>query len=375
MKFKKNILLINTSFYPRIGGVENSLVHLISEYKKKGFEVTVVCGDIVDDTGNRYPKYGKMFDAEIIRFRMWPFKLYWLTCFFLLLRLRITNSFNAVISRSHVTTILASLVGFKVTYLVPGIASLHEKAGNSSSSNLRTLYSDSLQKLAFRLSSRVCVFSGSMFDQVKRLSPGCSPIKVNAGCDSDRFQPRAWDEELARELDINPSDRVLLCVGRLNRMKSFEKAILVTSELPDDFKLLIVGSGPEESYLLSYAVSLGVSDRVKFLGSSNTPERFYSLADFFLFTSIYEPFGQVLLEAAFSNVKVLALDDLYEGENVKTATKEIFEDTPNLVKYASTKSELISLILEDWYAPASEFDKLRSRFSWGRLSSTLLKPQ
>ncbi|RDK83996.1 UNVERIFIED_ORG: glycosyltransferase involved in cell wall biosynthesis [Idiomarina abyssalis] len=375
MENKKKILLINTSFYPRIGGVENSLVHLINEYKKNGDEVTVVCGDIVDDTGHRYPKHDRMFGAEIVRFKMWPFKLYWLTCFFLFLRLKIKNSFDAVISRSHVTTILGALTGFKVIYLVPGIASLHEKAGNSSSSNLRVLYSDFLQKLAFSLCHRVCVFSESMFHQVKRLSPNCSPIKVNAGCDSDRFQPRSRDEELARELEVSASDRVLLCVGRLNRMKSFEKAISVMPELPNDFKLLIVGSGSEERYLLNHAISLGVSDRVKFVGSSKTPERFYSLADFFLFTSIYEPFGQVLLEAAFSGVKVVALDDFYEGENVKTATNEIFESTPNLVRYASTKSELISCILEGWHAPASEFDILRSQFSWGRLSSSLLKLQ
>lgn len=40
----KNILLCNLSYYPEIGGVENSLRHLRKEYLNLGFNVYLIVG-------------------------------------------------------------------------------------------------------------------------------------------------------------------------------------------------------------------------------------------------------------------------------------------------------------------------------------------
>jgi phosphatidylinositol alpha-1,6-mannosyltransferase len=63
-----------------------------------------------------------------------------------------------------------------------------------------------------------------------------------------------------------PSGNTILSVARLVPRKGLDTVIRAMPSLPQDVNYRIVGSGPDESRLRQLAISLGVADRVHFLG-------------------------------------------------------------------------------------------------------------
>lgn len=130
---------------------------------------------------------------------------------------------------------------------------------------------------------------------------------VPPGVDLSMFQP--IDREEARQTIGYGPGRLLLFVGRLERLKGVEVAIRALALLRDraheDVRLLILGEDSregeesEKERLKEVASALGVRDRVDFLGSVAHHELpfFYSAADVCVMPSYSESFGLVGLEA------------------------------------------------------------------------------
>ena len=69
------------------------------------------------------------------------------------------------------------------------------------------------------------------------------------------------------------------------------------SNLKIDFKFFIVGKEKNMDFYKEYAKKLNISDKVIFTGPRVDVDKFYSMADIFLFPTHYEPFGSVIIEA------------------------------------------------------------------------------
>lgn len=113
-----------------------------------------------------------------------------------------------------------------------------------------------------------------------------------------------------RRFGMPPGRRILGCVGRLHPQKNFLLAINAHARLPDDVHLYIAGEGPERAHLEDAASRYGTSSRVHFLGALSGADltRFYRSLDVLLFTSIYEGFGRVLVEALSQGTPVISND-------------------------------------------------------------------
>jgi len=81
---------------------------------------------------------------------------------------------------------------------------------------------------------------------------------------------------------------------------------------------VIVGDGPERLTLQTQAKSIGVEDRVCFLGAQPAIEHIYPVFDLFVSSSRVEGLPTVLLESIASGVPVIATDI--------PGTREIIED-------------------------------------------------
>jgi len=101
---------------------------------------------------------------------------------------------------------------------------------------------------------------------------------------------------------------LVLGIGRLVNQKGFVyllRAIaLVRRELPAT--LLLIGDGPLRSRLEEEVQELGLGEAVRFLGFQKNPIRYMPLASVFVFTSIYEALGIVLLEALAAGIPIVA---------------------------------------------------------------------
>lgn len=116
--------------------------------------------------------------------------------------------------------------------------------------------------------------------------------------------------ECKSALGIHPTAKILGCVGRLHPQKNFLEAIEVHAKLAENCHLYLAGSGPQEAMLLAAAEQRGTSSRVHFLGSLAQEDltKFYRSLDLLLFTSKYEGFGRVLVEAMSMGVPVISND-------------------------------------------------------------------
>lgn len=122
---------------------------------------------------------------------------------------------------------------------------------------------------------------------------------------------------------MNKSDRQnedminILFVGRIARVRRVEILLQAVAKLPIRFHLTLVG-GEERTSSLSrpgylnelkkLCKHLNINNRVTFIGPVTQDELFnwYSKGDIFVYPSLYENFGQPILEAAAAGLPIIS---------------------------------------------------------------------
>ena len=140
------------------------------------------------------------------------------------------------------------------------------------------------------------------------------PVSVlPTGLPMDSFLP---DEEKAaqiRRMYLRGRKHLFVSVSRLAKEKNVEFLIrsvkLIKERRGSDFKLLLVGDGPERKHLQRLAEELGVQEEIVFVGAVPNEEirNYCHAADLFLFASQSETQGIVLIESMAAGTPVLAV--------------------------------------------------------------------
>ena len=100
----------------------------------------------------------------------------------------------------------------------------------------------------------------------------------------------------------------LLVVARLEKEKNVMLAIESFAKVVShDTCLIIVGDGSQRRALEKRAAQLGLSGRIFFEGKTDPPP-YYAVADLLLVPSLYEGYGNVIVEALAAGKPVLATD-------------------------------------------------------------------
>jgi D-inositol-3-phosphate glycosyltransferase len=133
---------------------------------------------------------------------------------------------------------------------------------------------------------------------------------VYNGVDTEHFRPQTPEPARWQRL-IAPGAPVALWAGRLVRWKGTVDAVRAVALARSPVHLVIAGTGPEESRLRDAARSLGIADRVHFLG--NVPYEalpaLLAATQVALGTSFAnETFGMTLAEASACARPVIATD-------------------------------------------------------------------
>ncbi|MFN2615514.1 MAG: glycosyltransferase family 4 protein [Thermoleophilaceae bacterium] len=121
------------------------------------------------------------------------------------------------------------------------------------------------------------------------------------------------DLEALRARFAQPSERLVLLVGRLVYEKGFQLALEALPGLIErlgDVRFIVAGSGTAEQELIEQAGELGLHEHGTFLGwiGDDVLHSLYRIADLTVVPSIYEPFGLVALEAMASGCPCLVAD-------------------------------------------------------------------
>ncbi len=135
------------------------------------------------------------------------------------------------------------------------------------------------------------------------IADGMSPTRTRViynGIDQERLSLNGINLRVEKNI---PADAfVISTAGSLIRRKGHDVLIRAFSILPTKAvapHLLIPGDGPERLSLEALATSLGVAERVHFLGYTSDVAQVYRAADIFALASRGDAFGLVLAEAGY----------------------------------------------------------------------------
>jgi len=128
--------------------------------------------------------------------------------------------------------------------------------------------------------------------------------------DLTRFSPAAPDERLAlrHELGLDENDTLLTFAGTNFALKGLAPLIRALALLPESFKLRVAGHRNPGRFA-KLAASLGVSQRVRFLGYVEDMPRFYQAGDVFVLPSFYDACSNAALEALAAGSRVVSSTD------------------------------------------------------------------
>jgi len=120
------------------------------------------------------------------------------------------------------------------------------------------------------------------------------------------FAPNILAEPIARaQFDTPEKAPLLLALGRLHHNKGFDVLLKSMQDLPDHY-LWLGGVGPLEQDLKALAFTLGIAERVRFLGWVDDPAPLFAAADIFICSSRHEPFGNIIIEAWLHSTPIIA---------------------------------------------------------------------
>lgn len=197
---------------------------------------------------------------------------------------------------------------------------------------------------------------------------------LNNAIDLEQFK---YDEKVRKEerkkLKIDDDTLIIGHVGRFMTQKNHEFLIDIFSEIhkvnPNSV-LLLVGQGPLQDAIREKVAHLELSQYVKFLGQRSDVNRLYQVFDVFLFPSLYEGLGMVLIEAQCAGLKCICSTEVPEvakvtdnlkfinlNENAETWAKETLT---NLENYK--RKDCVAEISECGYNIEKEAHKLEDYY-------------
>jgi glycosyltransferase involved in cell wall biosynthesis len=114
---------------------------------------------------------------------------------------------------------------------------------------------------------------------------------------------------IPRRIPELPREKIVLCVGAIQRRKNQARLIRAFRAMPDDWRLVLAGSqGYEANEALREAAASPASARIQITGylSDEQLGDYYARAGIFAFPSLDEGFGMPVLEAMAAGVCVVA---------------------------------------------------------------------
>ncbi len=164
-------------------------------------------------------------------------------------------------------------------------------------------------------------------------------VVIYNGVDLDRFHPRnraLFGKELRARYGIGDDEFVVLFVGSGFERKGLRYLIEALEMIPRELTLLVVGKGNGAS-LKRYVKK----QRVIFCGPQKDIHKYYAAADIFVFPTIYEPFGNVHLEALASGLPVITTKLSGAAEIIENGVQGFVVEQPEAVKKIAERIEYL----------------------------------
>lgn len=301
------IAQVSPWFSPHFGGVETHVRSLSQELARRGHEVTVV----TSRHDPSLPQEEAMDGFRVVRVR--PRFIFMRTPIAPRMRASLRDA-AADIVHAHSPPPLASRYAGVVASErgIPYVVTYHCDVDLPSAfgSLVESVYRRSLGASTLRNAARVIVTTRT-YAATSRAVWRYNPTVIPNAVDHRRFRPDVDGSRIRSTLSIPPDVPLVLLVGRIVPHKGIEHFVEAARYVPEA-RFLIAGEGSLLEPMKRLAVSMGVSDRVRFVGrvsEARLPE-IYAACDVFVLPSVsrLEAFGIVALEAMATGKPVIVAD-------------------------------------------------------------------
>ena len=102
--------------------------------------------------------------------------------------------------------------------------------------------------------------------------------------------------------------KTFITIGRLTEQKGQWVLLEAFSKIKEDVNLVILGAGEKEKELKNLVQELDIENKVFFLGFQKNPFKFLYNADIFVLSSLWEGFGNVIVEAMRCDLPIISTD-------------------------------------------------------------------
>jgi len=126
-------------------------------------------------------------------------------------------------------------------------------------------------------------------------------------------------KKIRKQYDIEENIFVVGHIGGFRKVKNHEFLLKVFEKIKKikrEAILMLIGSGELENEIKELGMRLGVLDSIVFVGSVENVNEYYSAFDTFVFPSIFEGLGIVLVEAQANGLPCFASDVVPNGANL-----------------------------------------------------------
>ena len=158
------------------------------------------------------------------------------------------------------------------------------------------------------------------------------------------------------DIDIEFKKFTFVTIGRLDEGKNHK--LMIDSIKDIDANLIIIGDGILRNELEIYIDKLNLNNKILLLGLQLNPFKYLSKSDAFIFTTNFESFGMVLLEALACDLPIISTDCLSGPREILAPNSDIkfkLKDKLELANYgiltpinnSNKLKEAMNLIIND----------------------------
>lgn len=134
-------------------------------------------------------------------------------------------------------------------------------------------------------------------------------VSIPTGIDFAGFNPQRDRSATRKNLGLAEGHFVILMVGILRTVKGHDVALRAFQTMASEIeqaRLVLAGDGPWQGELQRLTATLGLTDRVRFLGFRDDVPDLMAAADLFLLTSRSEGVPQAVTQAMYAGLPVVA---------------------------------------------------------------------
>ncbi len=299
---KKNILIVIPSL--RLGGgAERIAAEVGSNLNKRGYDVTFLT---VYDSDDKYEYDGKYKTLDRVQSPLplgFSFNI-----------LRAARKTSKICKGKEIDTVISFMMMGNLSAVLSKVV-FRNKAKVIVSVRNNPLKADKKsrwqKKMLYNKADKVVALSEGVEHILKKHLSLDNTTYIHNIQNVEKFERSAEEEVEKKHLNIFDDDFIFITIGSLTRQKGhwyllrcFKKVYLAE----EDVKLVVLGDGVLRKKLKRLADKMDIDEKVFFLGKVENVFPYLRESDCFVFTSLWEGFGNVLTEALSQNLPVISTD-------------------------------------------------------------------